>query len=196
MSYIISYHIISYHITSYHIISYHIISYHIIYHIISYHIISYHIISYIMSYHIIYHISYHIIYHILSYHITYHIYHISYHISYIISPSVLLILKTKTLKSKVLAHSYKIRRSTGWLFCAALLFLPCLNPLTPFFVLETRHSYFFSFSPLPSPRYFRSHTFVTDMHDNMTCDKGIQYQALPFTQQIASSDEGKVQSDV
>jgi hypothetical protein len=34
------------------------------------------------------------------------------------------------------------------------------------------------------------------MHDNMTCDKGIQYQALPFTQQIASSDEGKVQSDV
>jgi hypothetical protein len=25
----------------------------------------------------------------------------------------------------------------------------------------------------------------------MTRDKGIQYQALPFTQQIASSDEGK-----
>jgi hypothetical protein len=30
------------------------------------------------------------------------------------------------------------------------------------------------------------------MHDNMTCDKGIQYQALPFTQQIATSDEEKV----
>ena len=94
------------------------------------------------------------------------------------------------------AYSYKIRRSTSCLFLAVPLFLRSLNSLTPFFVLEATHSYCFSPCPLQSPRYFRSHPFVTDMHDNMTCVRWIQYQALPFTQQIASSDERKVHCDV